>query len=64
MEGARLGVESELQLRVSTTAITTWDLSCLFDLHHRSQQCGILELLMAARDRTRILMATSQVHFR
>ena len=33
MEIPRLGVESELQLLAYTTAIATWDLSCICSLH-------------------------------
>ena len=38
----RLGVESELQLLACTTAPATLDPSSVCDLHHSSQQCGIL----------------------
>ena len=41
MKVPRLGVESELQLP---------DQSCIFDLHHSSQQCQILNPLSKARD--------------
>ena len=50
MEVPRLGVESELQLQAYTTATATPDLSCVFDLHHSSQQSQILNPLSGARD--------------
>ena len=56
MEIPRLGVELELQLPAYTTATATWDLSCIFDLHHSSQQHQILHPLNEARDRTQVLM--------
>ena len=37
MEVPRLGVESELELLVYTTATATRDLSCACDLHHSSR---------------------------
>ena len=39
------------------------DLSCVCDLHHSSWQCRILNPLSEARDRTHVLMDTSQVHY-
>ena len=36
MEVPRLGVESQLQLVVYTTATAMGDLSCVCDLHHNS----------------------------
>ena len=39
MEVPRLGVESQLQLPVYTTATATWYPSLLWDLLHSSQQC-------------------------
>ena len=62
MEVPRLGVESELQQLVYTTAAATWDLSRVCDLHHSSLQCQILNLLNEARDGTRILIEPSWVH--
>ena len=38
MEVPRLGIKSELQLPAYTTAIATWDPSCIFDLYHSSWQ--------------------------
>ena len=63
MEVPRLEVESELQLLAYTTAMATQDPSCVCDLYHSSQQCQILNPLGRARDRTRVLMAASQIHF-
>ena len=54
--GSRLGVKSELQLLVYTTATATWGPSC--DLHHSSWQRQILNPLSEARDRTQVLMGT------
>ena len=53
MEVPRLEVELELQLTAYTTAYThtaTWDPSCIYDLHHSSWQCQILNPLREARD--------------
>ena len=63
MEVPRLGVESELQLQAYTPAIATWDLSHIGDLHHSSLQRWILNLLHKARDRTCVLMDTSQIRY-
>ena len=60
-EVPRRGVESELQLQAYTTATATPDLSCVFDLHHSSQQSQILNPLSGARDWTCILMDITQV---
>ena len=46
----RLGVELELQLLAYAIATTTQDPSCVFHLHHSSQQCWILNPLSEARD--------------
>ena len=51
---------SEPQLPAHTTVTATRDLSHVCDLHHSSQ---ILNPLKEARDRTRILMDTSQICF-
>ena len=48
MEVPKLEIESELQLPVYATA--TADLSHICDLHHSSQQCGVLNPLNKARD--------------
>ena len=63
MEVPRLGVESELQLPGYTIATATRDPSCIFDLYHSSWRHQILNPLSEARDRTCILMDTSQAHF-
>ena len=63
MEVPRLGVQLELQLLAYTTATAMPDPSRLCDLHHSSQQHWIPDPLREARDRTRILMDTSQSHF-
>ena len=59
----RLGVKSELQLVASATATAIPDPSCVCDLHHSSQQNQILNPLSEPRDRTRVLMDTSRVHY-
>ena len=51
----RLGIKMELQLQVYTTATATLDLSHIWDLCGSLLQCGILNTLSRARDRTRIL---------
>ena len=48
MEVPRLGAESELKLPASTTA--AGDPSCIYNLHHSSRQCRILNPLSEARD--------------
>ena len=63
MEVPRLGVQSEPQLLVYTTATATWDQSHVCDLHHSSQQCWTLNPLSKARDRTRNLMVPSWICF-
>ena len=52
IEVPRLGLESELQLPLYPTATATWDLSRVFDLHHSSLQCQILNPLSKAWDQT------------
>ena len=64
MEVPRLGVWLQLRLLVYTTATARPDPSHVFDLHHSSWQRCILDPLSKARDRTCILMGTSQVCFR
>ena len=54
MEVSRLGVELELQLPTTATAMP--DPSHICDLHHSSQQHRIPDPLSEARDRTLILM--------
>ena len=47
-EVPRLGVESELQLLAYTIAAAMLDLSHVYELHHSSQQCWILNPLSDA----------------
>ena len=61
MEVPRLEVELELQLPAYTTATATQDPSRVCDPHHSSWQGQILNPLSEAKDRTRVLMGTSQV---
>ena len=61
MEVPRLGIESELQLLAYTTATAMPGPSCICNLHHRSRQHWILNLLREARDRTCILIDIGQV---
>ena len=61
MEISRLGVELELQLLAYTTATAMPYLSDICNLHHSMWQCWILTPLGESRDRTHILMDTSQV---
>ena len=64
MEVPRLGAELELQLPTYTTGTGTPDPSRIFDLHHSSRQCQILNPLNKTRDWTCILMdTTSWVHY-
>ena len=63
MEVPRLGVKLELQLLALTTAAATLDLSRVCDLHHSPWQCQILNPLSEVRDRTCVLMDTSQIRF-
>ena len=56
MKVPRLGVESELQLPGYTTATSSWDLSCVCDLYHSSQQCRTLNPLSRAWNRICVLM--------
>ena len=63
IEVPRLGVKPELQLLAYTTATATRDPSCICNLHHSSWQFWVLNPLSEARDRTRTLVDTSQVHF-
>ena len=64
VEFPRLGIESELQGPAYTTATAMPDLSHICDLHYSSWQCWILNSLKEARDRTHVLMDTSQILFR
>ena len=53
--------ELELQLSAYTTATATSNPSC--NLYHSLQQCQILNPLSGARDRTCVLMDTSQARY-
>ena len=57
----RLGIQLELQLLVYATA--TPDPSRVCNLRHTSWQCWIVNPLSEARDRTRVVVKTSQVHY-
>ena len=57
------GFQLQLQLPAYTTATAKRDLSHIFDLHHSSWQRWISNPLSVDRDRTHILMDTSQVYF-
>ena len=61
MEVSRLGVESELQLPAYATTTAMGNPSHIYKLHQSSWQRPILDPLSEARDKTSILMDTSQV---
>ena len=63
MEVPRPGVQSELQPPAYPTTTAMRDPSCVFHLHHSSQQHWILNPLGEARDRTLNLMVPSQICF-
>ena len=63
MQIPRLGVKSELQVLVYTTATATQDPGRVCDLYHSSWQHQILNPLSEARDQTYILINTSWVHY-
>ena len=63
MGAPRLGVQLGLQVLAYITAIVTWNLSHISDLHHSSWQRRILNPLSEARDRTFVLMDASQIRF-
>ena len=60
MEVPRLGVELELQLLAYTTATATPVLNRVCDLLHSSWQCWIIHPVSEAKDRTGVLVDTSQ----
>jgi len=64
MKFPRIGVKLELHLPAYTTAAAMGDPSCVYDLHHSSCQCQILNPLSEARDGTCNLMVPNQIHFR
>ena len=61
MEVPRLGIKSKLQLPAYSIATATPDLSCIFNLHHSSQQCQILNSPVKSRDWTHVLTDNSRV---
>ena len=63
MDIPRLWIESELQLPSYATTTPMLDPSHIFDLHHSSQQCQILNPPSEARDQTCNLMVPSRIHF-
>ena len=63
MEVPRLEVESELQVLAYTTAKATPDSSCVLRPRPQLATMPILNPLREARDRTCILMDTSQVPY-
>ena len=64
MEVLRVGAEMEPWPLSYTTATATQDPSCIFDLHHSSQQRWILNPLSEVRDGTCVLVDASQIHVR
>ena len=62
-EVPRRGVESELQVPVYPIPTATPDLSHMYDLHHSSQQCRLLNSLSEARDQTRKPFVPNQIRF-
>ena len=56
-------VELELQLPAYITAIATWDLRRVCDLHHGSWKHQIPNPLNGARDGTGIPIGTHRVHY-
>ena len=63
MDVPRLGVLLELQLPAYTRATEMPDPNRVCELCHSSQQHQILNPLSNARNRTRVLMDTSQVRY-
>ena len=63
MEIPKLGVKLELRLLAYATAMAARDSSCIFDLYYSSLQSWILNPLSETRDRTHILVDTSQICF-
>ena len=60
---ARGSSQTRGQIRAYPTATAMQDLSHVCSLHHRSWQHQIADPLSEPRDRTRILMNTSRIHF-
>ena len=63
VEIPNLGVKSKLQLPAYTKATAMWDVRHVCNLYHSSWQLWILNPLSEARDWTRVLLDTSQVHY-
>ena len=63
MEVPRLGVKSKQQLWAYTTATANTRSNGVYNLHHSSGQCWILNPLREARDQACILMDTSWVPY-
>ena len=61
MEIPGVGVQSELQWLAYITAMATWDVSRICDLHPAHSNTGSFNPLSEARDRTHILMDTGWV---
>ena len=61
MEVSKPGVKLELKLLAYTTATATQDPSRIFNIHHSSRQCHILNPLSGVMDRN--FMDTSQAHY-
>ena len=61
LEVPRLGVKQELQPASCATAIATWDLSRVCNVHHSSWQCRIVNPLSKARDQTCNFMVPSRI---
>ena len=61
MEVTRLEAELELQPVAYATTTATQDVSCVWNLHHSSQQRLIFNPLNKARDPTFILMDAGQI---
>ena len=57
------GLIEELLLPAYATATAMQDPSCIYNLHHSSRQCQILNPLSKARDRIHNLMIPSRIHF-
>ena len=61
------GFQTRGQIRVQPlaypSATAKWNPSCIWNLHHSSGQCQILNSLSEARDQTCNLMDTSEIHF-
>ena len=62
MEDPRLGFKLELQLPGYATATAMQDPIHLYELHHSSPQCQILNPLSKPRNQTRNLMDSGQIH--